>query len=78
MIERFCRTGYKDYNDFFHNFYINVPKNFNFAFDVVDEYARISPDKLAMVWCDDSGEEHYFSFLEMSEISNRVAICLSA
>ena len=77
MVEKYCRTQYKDYSDFFHNFYINAPKNFNFAFDVVDEYARISPDKSAMVWCNDLDEEHRFSFLEMSEKSSQVANMLT-
>ncbi len=73
MIERYCKTQFKDYKDFYHNFYINVPKNFNFAYDIVDEFATASPEKLAMVWCNDEDEEHFFTFDEMSKRSNQVA-----
>ena len=34
-----------------------VPENFNFAYDVVDELAKKSPDRLAMLWCNDEGED---------------------
>ena len=31
----------------------HVPENFNFAYDVVDVLAKKSPDRLAMLWCND-------------------------
>lgn len=47
--------------------------NFNFAYDIVDEIARKSPDKLAMLYLSVHGEEHRFTFREMMEESNRTA-----
>ena len=37
MLEDFLeRTEFTDYNDFFANYKIKVPQNFNFGYDVVD------------------------------------------
>jgi acetyl-CoA synthetase len=52
---------------------LNVPDDFNFGFDVVDEMARLDPDKTAMVWCDESGEERTFTFAEMKRYSDKTA-----
>lgn len=49
------------------------PENFNFAFDVLDEIARRTPDAPALMWCDESGAERRFTFREMSELSSRAA-----
>ena len=38
---------------------LNIPENFNFGFDIVDEMARLEPDKTAMVWCNQQGEERF-------------------
>ena len=73
MIEKYCSTDFKDYNDFFENFTIRVPEKFNFGFDIVDEWAKIEPNKTAMVWCDDNGEERTFTFRDISEYSNQAA-----
>lgn len=53
--------------DFQQNFKINIPENFNFAYDVVDEYARLEPDKIALVWVNDQGENHLFTYRELKE-----------
>ena len=41
FIDRFCETEYDSYESFKKNFKINVPENFNFGYDVVDELAKI-------------------------------------
>ncbi|MCI6258265.1 MAG: AMP-binding protein [Treponema sp.] len=64
---------YSDYEDFKENFKIKVPENFNFAYDIVDRYAELEPAKRAMVWCDDNGEEHFFTFKDFAEKSNQTA-----
>ncbi len=73
MLERFVRKTYKDYDDFCRNFSIKVPENFNFAFDIVDEWAIAEPRKKALVWCDDKGATASFTFGELAEASNRAA-----
>jgi acetyl-CoA synthetase len=68
------KTHFTSYTDFLENFRINIPERFNFAFDVVDETALQTPEKVAMVWCDDKGSEHIFTFGEMKESSDRAAL----
>lgn len=66
MLEKHVdRTDFSSYDDFRENFRITVPENFNFAFDVVDEIAIRNPGKIAMVWCDDNGNEATFTFGQM-------------
>lgn len=46
LLDRFLpRTEFTSYEDFCENFKINVPENFNFAFDVVDAIAVEDPEK---------------------------------
>ena len=69
MIERFCnRVEFSSYEDFKQNFQILGPENFNFAYDVVDEWAHIEPNKRALVWCDDKGDEKIMTFATKREV----------
>lgn len=52
---------------------INVPNNFNFAYDVLDKMAQEFPSNLALLWCDVHGNERKITFEEMSKLSNRAA-----
>lgn len=61
----------KDYDDFSKHTDIRVPDNFNFGYDVVDEYARLTPDKRALVWCNDKGEERFFTFADIKRLSDK-------
>lgn len=67
------QSDFNSYEDFVENFHIQLPENFNFAFDVVDEIARNTPEKIAMVWCDDKGEEAVFTFGQMKYFSDKAA-----
>jgi acetyl-CoA synthetase len=67
------QTEFNSYEEFINNFKINIPENFNFAYDVVDEIALHSPDKIAMVWCDDKGAEAVFTFGQMKYYSDKTA-----
>lgn len=60
-----------NYDDFSANTKICVPENFNFGYDVVDEYARLSPNKRALVWCNDIGEEKIITFGELKTLSDK-------
>lgn len=73
LLDKFVsKTDFKSYQDFRDNFHIKVPENFNFAYDVVDEYARQVPDKLALVWCNDE-KDVKFTFKDLKEYSDRAA-----
>ncbi|SOE55553.1 acetyl-CoA synthetase [Fibrobacter sp. UWT3] len=67
------RTDYESYEDLYKNFKINIPEDFNFAYDVVDEYAKTEPKREALVWCDDNDEDHIFTFKDLSLASMRTA-----
>ena len=74
MLERFLdRTEFENYDDFKQNYKLNIPEHFNFAYDIVDEWARQDENKPALVWCDDDGNEKRFSFGDISRMSNRAA-----
>lgn len=74
MLDKFLsQTNFNSYNDFIDNFKINVPDNFNFAYSIVDEIASKTPDKIAMVWCDDKGTEAVFTFGQMKYYSDKAA-----
>lgn len=74
MLDKFIpRQDFASYEDFYENFKINVPENFNFAYDVVDAIATEDPEKNAMVWCNDKGDEARFTFAQMNHYSNKAA-----
>jgi len=74
LINKFVnRVDFESYEDFKDNFEIKVPSNFNFAYDVVDHYATTNPEKVALVWCDDHGQEKILNFQEMKSYSDKAA-----
>jgi len=74
MLDKYLsQTNYNSYQEFFENFEIRIPEHFNFAFDVVDEIALKTPEKIAMVWCDDKGAEAIFTFGQMKRFSDKAA-----
>lgn len=74
MIERFLRqttfTSVEDYNE--HLRFI-IPENFNFAYDVMDVWAKETPDRPALLWTNDQGLERRATFSELKEQSDRAA-----
>lgn len=74
MIERFLQqTEFSSYEDFMKNYKVNVPEHFNFGYDVVDEYARISPEKEAILWTDDRGNVRHVNYGEYKRLSDKAA-----
>ena len=74
LLPRFVnRATYDSYDDFRDNFKILAPESFNFAYDVVDTYAREEPRKRAMLWCNDNGDSQTFTFGEIKELSDKAA-----
>ena len=67
-----------DYEDFSKNCKLKAPENFNFAYDIVDRYAKETPNKRALLWIDDNSDEPLdFSFADISRESKRAAYWLS-
>ena len=74
LLDRYLpRIEFDSYEDFKKNFKINVPEDFNFGYDIVDEWANLDENKLALIWCNDHGEEKRFTFKDISLLSNRAA-----
>ena len=58
MIERFLKqTKFTSIEDYNKNLEFIIPENFNFAYDVMDAWAEEAPEKLAILWTNDKGEE---------------------
>lgn len=74
MIERFLRqTGFASYEDFMSNFELIIPENFNFGYDVVDAWAEEDPERTALIWTNDDGEERRYTFRQLKDITDRTA-----
>ena len=74
MLEKFLdRMEFDSYEDFKKNYRVNIPENFNFAYDVMDEWARQDDAKPALVWCDDDANERRYSFGDVMRQSNKAA-----
>ena len=74
MLERFVKqTKYTSQEDFIKNFKIEVPENFNFGYDIVDAWAAEQPDKKAILWTNDQGAEHQYTYAELKEKTDATA-----
>lgn len=74
MLERFLnQTTFESQEDFRQNYKVNIPRNFNFGYDVVDVWAEEQPDKKAICWTNDQGRHVDFSFAEIKKYSDQTA-----
>ena len=74
MLEKYLpRTEFSSYEDFKQNYQVNIPADFNFAYDIVDGWAKEQPAKTALVWCDDHGGKRSFTFSDIAALSARTA-----
>jgi len=70
-----CKTAVKKdrYNELYRNFTWNVPKYYNFGFDVIDQWAE-DRTKLALISIDRTGKrDRCHTFRDLSVESNRFA-----
>lgn len=74
MIERFLKqTSFSSIEDYNKSLEFVIPENFNFAYDVMDEWAKEKPEALAMLWTSDKGEERRFTFKDIKVQTDRTA-----
>ena len=74
MIERFLKQiHFSSVEDYKKNLHFIVPENFNFAYDVMDVWAAEKPDKTAMIWTNDAGQEIIFTFKDLKTLSDQAA-----
>lgn len=74
MIEKFVNTTeFSSYEDFMKNYKVNVPEDFNFGYDVIDEYAASDPWKEAILWTNDRGDVRHINYKELKRLSDMAA-----
>jgi len=74
MIERFLKqTHFTSEEDYARHLQFIIPENFNFAYDVMDVWAEERPDKLALLWTSERGEEIRFTFKDLKEQTDQTA-----
>ena len=79
MIERFLKqTSFTSEEDYNKNLEFIIPENFNFAYDVMDAWAEEEPNKLALLWTNDHGEEHWLTFADLKLQSDQAAAYLQS
>ncbi len=64
------------YEELLEKFSLDVPGNYNFAYDVLDALAEESPHGTAMVRVDDAGQAHVHDFAWFKDQSDRLAAAL--
>lgn len=64
---------YTSYEDFYNNYELNIPKDFNFVYDIVDRAALEFPDREALVWHDQAGNVKRFTYSDLSKASSQTA-----
>ena len=79
MIERFLKqTTFTSVEDYNKNLEFIIPEHFNFAYDVMDEWAKEAPEKLALLWTNDEGAEIRTTFKQLKEQSDQAASYLQS
>jgi len=79
MIERFLKqTHFESVEDYNKNLEFIIPEHFNFAYDVMDAWAAEAPEKLALLWTNDQGEEIRATYAQLKEQSDQAASYLQS
>ena len=75
LLDRYLpRIEFDSYEDFKENYRVNVPEDFNFGWDIVDEWAKQEPEKKALIWLSHDKQERTFTFTDISKLSSRNTI----
>ncbi len=79
ILGRFLKqTSFVSEEDYRKNLEFIIPNNFNFAYDVVDAWAEVAPDKIALLWTNDEGAERRLSFADLKRMSDQAASYLGS
>ena len=74
MVERFLKqTHFESVEDYNKHLEFIIPENFNFAYDVMDAWAEEAPERLALLWTNDLGDEIRTTYGELKEQSDQAA-----
>ncbi len=61
------------YEDTVRDFSIDVPEFYNFGVDVIDHWAEVDRNKLAMIWVNQEGQEKKYTFRDLRNLSVEAA-----
>lgn len=75
LFKRFCETQV-DENGVLTDFQLNIPPNYNFGYDVVDEMASLAPNDIALEYTNPLNEHKTFTFADIGRLSNKAANAL--
>ena len=79
MVERFLRqTHFESVEDYNKHLAFIIPEHFNFAYDVMDQWAVERPEGLALLWTNDQGAEIRATFAQLKEQSDQAASYLQS
>ena len=79
LLKRFLKqTSFSSVEDYNKNLEFIIPDHFNFAYDVMDEWAKEAPEKLAPLWTNDEGAEIRTTFAQLKEQSDQAAAYLQS
>ena len=77
MLERFLKqTRFTSEEDYREHLQFIIPEDFNFAYDVMDEWAKLKPYKVALLWTNEDGEEGDSFHVQGHEGADRPSGCL--
>ncbi len=63
----------ENYEETYKDFQLTVPEFYNFGFEVIDKWALKDRNKLAMIWVNQKGEEKFFTYRNLMNLSNQAA-----
>lgn len=63
----------KPEEDNFETFSIEVPEWYNFGYDTVDAWAEKEPDRMALIWVNQQGDERRYTFRDLKRKSDLAA-----
>lgn len=75
LSEQFCSATFDEKGQL-TGIDLHYEENFNFGYDVVDAIAAEEPDKRALQWCDEDGNEKMLTFGDISRLSSQAGAFL--
>ena len=72
LYKNFCTEEF-DENGALKGFELKFNDNYNFGYDVLDVLGERTPDEMALVWRSTDGSEKFFTFRDLSRLSNKAA-----
>ncbi|MCL2070708.1 MAG: AMP-binding protein [Oscillospiraceae bacterium] len=73
--KQYVKEGF-DKSGVLNEFSVNPPDDFNFAYDIIDKFAELEPNRAALQWVDINGNDKMLTYGELSKLSSQAANAL--